>query len=295
MSVRGTPAGRLGAAGDGKARAVHPSALLGAVRDDVRQTLRCGWIDPVLDTAASHPVFFTAAWSAIRPNVGKSFLLLARSVREEAGRTVGDARPVRDLRRHLEADLSEEEMRRLEDCARAAHQVTSKVQLVAHALLRAVRRDRISGTGREESPVRRGVPEWQRWMSFQPSVDGHPPVVDEILTTLRLPAVPASLRLMSRWPTALTSVWDELGPVARADAWGNAAGQLRRRVVAGMSTLPHPVELQWMALKERGFGEQERQQLEDLLVPHEAAMAHHTLMAAFGWLAMGAPEIGAEG
>jgi hypothetical protein len=265
------------------------------VRDDVRQTLRCGWIDPVVDTAASHPVFFTAAWSAIRPNVGRSFLSLARSVREEAARAVTAAGAIPDLRRQLGVNLGDEEMRRVEDCARAAHQVTAKVQLVAHALLRAIRRDRISGTGREEPPVRRGVPEWQRWMSFQSSADGHPPVVDEILSSLQLPAVPASLRLMSRWPTAVTSLWDELGPAAGTDHWATGASQLRRSVVAGMSTLPHPVELQWMALKERGFGEEDRERLEALLVPHEAAMAQHSMIAAFGWLAFGAPEIGTEG
>lgn len=268
--------------------------MLGAVRDDVRQTLRCGWIDPVLEAAASQPVFFTAAWSAIRPNVGKSFLSLAKSVRDEAADAVSHAGPVPDLRRQLHADLGDEEIRRLEDCARAAHQVTAKVQLVAHALLRAVRRDRIAGTGREEPPVRRGVPEWQRWMSFQSSADGHAPVVDEILTALGLPAVPSTVRLMSRWPTAVTAVWDELGPRAGVDGWATGAAQLRRMVVAGMSTLPHPVELQWMALKERGFDEEDRRHLEEALAPHEAAMSQHSLMAAFVWQALGAPDIGTE-
>ena len=297
MSPHDAHSARPGTLGDGRSdgKPGHPTTVLGAVRDDVRQTLRCGWIDPVLEAAAAQPVFFTAAWSAIRPNVGKSFLTLAKTVREEAVRSVTAGDGVPDLRRQLEADLGDEEIRRLEDCARAAQQVTAKVQLVAHALLRAVRRDRIGGTGREEPPVRRGVPEWQRWMSFQPSVDGHAPVVDEILTTLRLPAVPASLRLMSRWPTAVTAVWDELGPRVGVDGWATGAAQLRRMVVAGMGSLPHPVDLQWMALKERGFGEEERQQLEEVLVPHEAAMSQHSLMAAFAWRALGGPEIGPEG
>ena len=281
--------------GQGGSGPRQAAAVLGAVRDDLRQTLRCGWIDPVFDAAAGDPVFFTAAWSAIRPNVGKSFLALARTLREEAVNHVEGLGRIPDLRRQLEADLEEEELRRLEDCARASHQVTGKVQLVVHALLRAVRRDRISGTGREEPPVRRGVPEWQRWMSFQPNVDGNAPVIEEIMSSMSLPAVPASLRLFSRWPAALTTLWDELGPVAGGEGWSSGALALRRTVLGGMSTLPHPVELQWMALKERGFGEDERARLAEVLVAHDAAMAHHSLIAAFAWLALGSPEIGAEG
>ena len=60
-----------------------PAVLLGAVREDIRQTLRTGWIDPVLEAAAASPAFLTAAWSAVRPNVSKSFLLLSRAVRTE--------------------------------------------------------------------------------------------------------------------------------------------------------------------------------------------------------------------
>src|SRR5205823_5661390 len=55
---------------DGKS--VDHAAILGAVREDVRQTLRSGWIDASIEVAAAQPVFFTAAWSAIRPNVGRS-------------------------------------------------------------------------------------------------------------------------------------------------------------------------------------------------------------------------------
>ena len=293
MSLRGVPAGRGTAAGDGAG--ARNAAVLGAVRDDVRQTLRCGWIDPALDVVAGHPVFFTSAWSAIRPNVGKSFLALARSIREDAARAVSALGPVGDLRRQLEADLSEEEMRRLEDSVRAAHQATAKVQLVLHAFVRAVRRDRIPGTGREEPPIRRGVPEWQRWMSFQPSPDGQTPVVEEVLRTLSLPAIPASVRLVSRWPAALTALWDEMAPVSRREEWSAQAGRLRRMALAGMSTLPHPVELQWMALKERGFGEGDREDLAGSLAAHDAAMAHHSLIAAFAWIAFGSPEMGSEG
>ncbi len=298
MSLQGMRAAQSSMSANGGQGGSGPrqaAAVLGAVRDDLRQTLRCGWIDPVFDAAAGDPVFFTAAWSAIRPNVGKSFLTLARTLREEAVNHVEGRSRIPDLRRQLEADLEEEELRRLEDCARASHQVTGKVQLVVHALLRAVRRDRISGTGREEPPVRRGVPEWQRWMSFQPNLDGNAPVIEEILSSMSLPAVPASLRLFGRWPAALTTLWDELGPVTGGERWSSGALALRRTVLAGMSTLPHPVELQWMALKERGFGEDERARLAEVLVAHDAAMAHHSLIAAFAWLALGSPEIGAEG
>src|SRR5438105_1488348 len=61
-----------------------PAAVLGAVREDIRQTLRMGWVDPAFEALAPHPAFFTAGWSAVRPNVGRSFLSLAKAVREDA-------------------------------------------------------------------------------------------------------------------------------------------------------------------------------------------------------------------
>jgi hypothetical protein len=297
MSFPGTWVDKPAVDGDGRTggpSGPHAATVLGAVRDDVRQTLRCAWLDPALDAVAGYPVFFTAAWSAVRPNVGKSFHLAAKGLREAAVDAVGEPLRAPDLRRRLEADLGEEELRRVEDCARAAHQATAKVQLVVHALLRTVRRERISGTGREESPVRRGIPEWQRWMSFQPSADGHPPIVHDVMEALDLPAAPATMRLFGRWPAALTSLSDELLARVGTDAWTAGATRVRRALVAGMTTLPHPIELQWMALRERGFEEDDRASLAQVLSRHDAAMGHHTLVAAFAWAAFGAPDIGTD-
>jgi hypothetical protein len=284
----------LKVSGDGHA-AVDQTAIIGAVREDVRQTLRSGWIDPSLEVAAAHPVFFTAAWSAIRPNVGRSFLLLARALRTDAVESLSSSKGAPDLRKRLDGELGEEELRRVEDAIRASHAVTPKVQLVVHALLRVARRERMPGTGREEPPVRRGVPEWQRWMSFQPAPEDSWPVLEDASEALGLPGPPATLRLMARWPAALTGLWDELGPRAASSAWAEAAQRLRRTVLAGIGNLPHAMELQWMALKERGFTDEALQQLTDRLAAHDAAMTHHTLIAAFAWLALGSPEVGVEG
>src|SRR5207237_8675318 len=254
----------------GEPRPVDQTAILGAVREDVRQTLRSGWVDAALEAAAGQPVFFTAAWSAIRPNVGRSFLLLAKALRAEATEVLGAPTPP-DLRKRLDGELGEEELRRAEDAVRATHQVTPKVQLVVHALLKAVRRERVAGTGREEPPVRRGVPEWQRWMSFQPAPEEAWPVLEDAGEALGLPALPATMRLLARWPAALTGLWDELGPVVRSSAWTAGAQRVRRTMLAGIGSLPHPVELQWMALRERGFSEDSRARLADALAAHDAA------------------------
>lgn len=285
-------------AGDGKDGSNTPvevAAVLGAVRDDVRQTLRAAWLDPAVEAAAAYPVFFTAAWSAIRPNVGKSFLALARRLRSDAVEILRVGLDLPDLRKRLEGDLSDEEIRRIEESARAAHLTTAKAQIVVHALYRAVRRERIAGTGREEPPVRRGVPEWQRWMSFQPAPQNTRPILDEVMQDLVLPAPPVPLRLLARWPTALATLWDELRPIVRTRAWKAGTSRLRRLVLAGVSTLPHPVELQWTPLKARGFSEDDRLQLVEVLAAHDAAMPSQTLTSAFSWAAFGAPEIGVEG
>jgi hypothetical protein len=271
-----------------------PAIVLGAVREDVRQTLRTAWVDPALEAAAGQPMFLTAAWSAIRPNVGRSFLLLARALRSEAVEAVRLSMVPRDLRRSLDGQVSEEEVRRLQDAARAAHLATAKVQIIVHALHRASRRERIPGTGREEPPVRRGVPEWQRWMSFQPTPEPVRPLLDEATSVLNLPVPPVPLRLFARWPGAVTSLWEQLRSFVGTDVWKGRTLRLRRMVIAGVSTLPHPIELQWTALRSRGFGEDERIRLADVLAEHEAAMPAQTLLAAFAWTALGSPEIGVE-
>lgn len=268
--------------------------VLGAVQEDVRQTLRTGWIDPALEVAASYPVFFSAAWSAVRPNVGRSFLSLARGLRSHAADWVRATLEPRDLRKRLARSLSMEELRRVEECARAVHQVTAKNQVVVHALYRAVRRERMEGTGREEPPARRGVPEWQRWMSFRPAPESSWRILQEATSALDLPGPPASLSLLARWPPALSILWAELKPFVRAKGRAGEAIRLRRKVMAGMSTLPHPVDLQWMPLSERGFGEEERLALADVLARRDAAMAHQTLLAAHCWLSLGASEVGSE-
>jgi hypothetical protein len=77
------------------------SAMLDAVRDDMRETLRTAWLDPCFDTLSTYPVFLTAAWSAIRPNVGRRFHLLARGLRERARRAVDSFGDPSDLRSAL--------------------------------------------------------------------------------------------------------------------------------------------------------------------------------------------------
>jgi hypothetical protein len=279
----------------GSSAPVEVAAVLGAVRDDVRQTLRTGWLDPGVEAAANYPVFFTAAWSAIRPNVGKSFLALARRLRSDAADVLRVGFELPDLRKRLDGHLSEEEIRRIEESTRAAHLATAKAQIVVHALYRAVRRDRISGTGREEPPIRRGVPEWQRWMSFQPASQNTWPMLEQVVDEMALPTPPVPLRLLARWPAALAALWDELGPLTRSKTWKAGSSRLRRLVLAGMMTLPHPVELQWAALQARGFTEEDRVELTGILAAHDSAMPAQTLASAFTWMAFGAPEIGVEG
>ncbi|CAN5116406.1 hypothetical protein BH20ACT24_BH20ACT24_20910 [soil metagenome] len=272
-----------------------PSAVaLGPLTEDVRETLRTGWIDPAVRAASTSPMFLTAAWSAIRPNVGRSFAALARALRQEAADSVS-ARPSGDLLRSLEIELPEGERRWMLDAARAAHMASAKSQMVAHLLHRLARRDRLRGTGSEEPTARRGVPEWQRWMSFQPIPAGARTVLEDAVTRLGAPAPPPALRLFARWPAAATRLWQELVPVLESESWRPKVLRLRNRLAKGIETLPHAVELQWPAVRARGVSESERLRLVGLLSAHDAAMPAYTLIAAFAWVAVGAPGIGPEG
>ncbi|HEX8100246.1 MAG TPA: hypothetical protein VF660_08610 [Actinomycetota bacterium] len=271
-----------------------PALLLSAVREDVRQTLRSAWVEPALEAAAEFPAFFMSAWSAIRPNVGRTFLTLARGLRAEAVDAVRAAGDVPDLRKRLERELSETELKRAEEAARAAHLVSAKSQIVVHALYRAVRGDRISGTGGEEPPIRRGVPDWQAWMADQPMPDGALATLDEIERSLGVLSAPAALRLLGSRPAGLSSVWNELRRITRMQVWNAGTVKLRRAVLAGIAALPHPIELQWTALKARGFNEDDRLELMNRLTEYDHEMSIHTLVAAFVWSGFGAPEVGTE-
>ena len=270
------------------------AAALAAVREDIRQTLRMAWIDPSLEVASAHPVFFAAVWSAVRPNVGRSFLLLSRALRSLAAESLRSNLEIPDLRKRLEPPLSDEELRRASQAARAAHMTSAKVQIVVHTLARASRRERVPGTGQEEQAARRGVPEWQRWMSIQPTAERSQPLLERAARRLGVPDAPASLRLFARWPAALSALWTQLSPAIADDIWTPTVARLRRTVFAGASSLPHPVDLQWAVLRERGLSDQDRLELTDKMAEHERAAAVETLLSAFVWLSLGAPETGVE-
>ena len=199
-----------------------------------------------------------------------------------------------DLRRQLEGFLSEEELRRVEESARAAHLASAKAQIVVLALHRAARRERIPGTGREEPPIRRGVPDWQRWMSVHSVPESARPSLDEAVAMLGVSTPPTPLALFSRWPLAVDVLWGSLRTVVPTEAWSAAVSRVRRVVLSGVSSLPHAVDLQWAALRARGFEDVQRQSLVDVLTAHDAAMAAQTVMAAFAWSALGSPDIGGD-
>jgi len=270
------------------------NAMLAVVRDDIRQTLRTAWIDPGLEAAAQWPTFFTTAWSAIRPSVGRSFLVLSRALRDQAVRATSPWEVRRDLRDRLRGSLTDGELERVTEAARAGHLAAPKSQIVLHLLLRAARRERTRGTGQEEPPTRRGVPEWQRWMSVLPTPDPARPVLWQAKDAFGTPTSPGALRPFARWPAALEGLWEDMRDVVGNDGWRLAAGLLRRSVVAGLGSLPHPVELQWAVMRERGFAEADRERLLESLEAFEASSAGQTLAAAFAWCALGSPDLGSE-
>jgi hypothetical protein len=268
--------------------------LLAAVRDDIRKTLRVAWVHPGIDAAADSPVFFAAAWSAVRPNVGRSFIQISRSVRTAAADAVRSGPGAPDLRKRLERDHTEGELRRMCESARAVHHAAARTQIVLHLLNRAARRERLPGTGREEPPVRRGVPEWQRWMA----ADVAPGDASESLAVVRdalgAPEPPQVARVFARWPAALRELGAALAEAAADQGWPRSEARLRRMVDRGVTTLPHAVGLQWTALRERGFTEDDRVSLVRTLAAHERAAPAESLAAAFVWMAFGAPEVGHE-
>src|SRR5262249_49497902 len=147
------------------------------------------------------------------------------------------------------------------EAARAGHLAAAKAELVLHLFLRAARREKTRGTGQEEPPTRRGVPEWQRWLSVLPTPDPARDLLLRAKDRLRTPAAPAALRPCARWPSALDAIWNGLEPAIESPEWSIGAAAVRRALLGGLSALPHPVELQWGVLHERGFGDGARRRV----------------------------------
>jgi hypothetical protein len=138
------------------------------------------------------------------------------------------------------------------------------------------------------------VPEWQRWLSVLPTPDPARDVLLRARDRLGTPDSPAALRPFARWPSALDAIWSGMDPVLDSPEWAIGAAAVRRTLLGGLGALPHPVELQWGVLHERGFGDGARRRVVDQLEAYDASAAGQTLAAAYAWRAVGAPDLGQE-
>jgi hypothetical protein len=274
----------------GSGRPSEP-ALVAAVRDDIRQTLRVAWLHPAIEAAVAQPVFLSAAWSSIRPNVGRTFDVVAADVRATAEQAVRGLRPVPTLRARMERTCPAPDVDRMVAAVTAAQFAAARNQLAVHLFACAARGEAIGGTGEEEPPSRRGIPEWQRWMSAPHPIALPSVRLDQAERAMGTPTAPAILRLLSQWPDVLEETWTALRPMIADLAWKRACARLQRVASAGMRRLPHGVSLQWHALRRRGFSEADQAELVRVLTAHDRSMPAGTLATAFVWLAFAEPGI----
>jgi len=269
--------------------------LIPAVLRDVRETLRMRWIDSSLETAAAHPVFFTAAWSALRPNIGPGFVSAARHIRDLAVNGVKQHATPPD---HSEwarlAKLEPQELEQITVTVRAFHESMAKVAIAVHALARAARGRPAGGSGIEEPPPKRGVPNWHPRMVLEAGEDAQQVLMDAA-RRLGAPAPPDVLVALSAWPGYLTRAWRDGKRFVGTDGWNETAGRVRRATLEAVRRLPHLISLQWSALKERGFTDEERRDVGDALAGYDSAMPGIVTLVAYLWLAAGAPAETREG
>ena len=266
-------------------------ALVDAIRDDIRQTLRVAWLHPAIGAAAAQPVFLAAAWSSIRPNVGRTFDLLAADVRAAAARAVRELGETPPLRATLERTHPPADVDRMVAAVTAAHFSGARNQIAVHLLTCAANGEPVGGTGEEETPSRRGTPDWQRWMSAPHPITLPSIRLDQAERAMGTPTAPSVLRLLAQWPDVLEETWAALRPLVVDDPWKRASARLRSVVHAGLRRLPHEVSLQWHALRRRGFSEADQAELVRVLTAHDRAMPASSLTAAFVWLAFAEPGL----
>lgn len=275
-------------------------AILFAVMDDVRHTLRMFWVDPALRSVSSYPAFFTAAWATTRPNMTRSFAVGAERLRRAAVEGVQSipsvqSPPALSGGSALDA-LSALERERLVRTVQAVHHSSSKVALVLQAWTALARRRRIPGTGQEEPPAKRGIPSWQESLvsiprSMGPEAEAF---IDDATIDLGLTTTPTALQAVATWPHFLEESWRRLQPLSRAEDWGEAVDRLRRSGADVLRSLPHPMDLQWDVLGRRGLTEDRREEIADHLATLAAATPVNMLVAAHLWLSLGSPELPGE-
>jgi hypothetical protein len=252
-----------------------------AVLDDLRHTLRMAWVDPAIRSVSAYPVFLSAAWSATRPNVTKSFALGAERLRSASMQTV------RELEGRPDLELEEDEggdpdVERLSRTAQAIHCTSPRVLLVIQAWAILARRQRLPGTGSEEPPARRGIPTWQDGVAASPrslSAEAEA-LLDEATIALGVATTPPALQAAAVWPHHLERTWRELQRIAARPEWTQATMALRRATAEVLRSLPHPMDLQWDVLARRGLTEDRRQALADHLAALAGSMPVSLLVAS---------------
>jgi hypothetical protein len=271
-------------------------AILYAILDDVRTTLRMGWVDPAIRAVSSNQVFFAAAWSATRPNVTRSFALGAERLRSAALAVIRDALPPADHRPFFEPAVPASERERAERTMLALHWGASRVLLVVQAWAILARRQRIDGTGVEESPAKRGIPAWQEGLvavprSVTPEAEA---LLDDATVAIGVVGTPPALQTAAQWPHYLEGAWRELQPLVQSREWQQSLLSLRRVAAEVLRSLPHPMDLQWDVLSRRGLPEKDRAPLADHLTALAAAMPVALLVATYLAEALGTTEAPAD-
>jgi hypothetical protein len=265
------------------------------VLDDVRTTLRVGWIDPALKTLTFEPDFLTAAWAATRPNVTKTFAAGAERLQAEALESARAVVRPADVSGWARTELGGVDRERLVRTAQAFHHSGARVYLVVQAWAVLARRQDIPGTGKEESPAKRGVPSWQESLSSGSrtvSAEAEA-LVDDTTVALGLSSTPGSLLAAAGWPHYLELLAGDLR-AADAERWREAVLALRRTASEVLGSLPHPMALQWDVLERKGITEERRAVVADHLTAATAAMPANALIAAAMWCSLGTPETPSE-
>jgi hypothetical protein len=290
--VRVHPPVRTGAVSASRPRV--DESIVFAVLDDLRHTLRMAWVDPSIRSVSAYPVFLSAAWSATRPNVTKSFALGAERLRRTSLDAVRELAPQRDWDGEGSDWFLEDE--RLPRTLQAIHCASPRVLLVIQAWAILARRQRLAGTGSEEPPARRGVPTWQDGVAVTPrtvSAEAEA-VLDDVTILLRAATTPLALRAAALWPHFLDRACSDLREITALPGWAQATMTIRRLAAEVLRSLPHPMELQWDVLSRRGLSEEWRLPLADHLSALAASMPACLLTASYVAHSLGVGEVPAD-
>jgi Halocarboxylic acid dehydrogenase DehI len=222
------------------------------VFEDIKATLRAPTVDLVFRVLATQPDYLQVAWTALKPNA-QTVYFEERSNDIRAAAVHGAA--------GLGKTVTSPGFTQAAGVVRLFHYVDPKLLLAVSALRAATNgsRPRTMELSRDEKrQIAPGLPQDAPTATV---VDGAEldvrarRLLEDIKTTMRMPAVGDDFRALAQWPDFMEGVWGALRPLVLMPEYRQVQRRLRSVTEEAILGLPYRMDLAPHALRHSGLSE----------------------------------------